>query len=131
MTHILSALIPVFSLIVIGYFFKRIKFPSYEFWPLADKLTYHVLMPSLLIYKLSSASLKQENSFEFVLSAIITISLVLFALMLINKFYKVEGSSFSSIVQGGVRFNTYVFLALADSIYGDEGLVLRWLVDFV
>lgn len=128
MTHILSALIPVFSLIVIGYFFKRIKFPSYEFWPLADKLTYHVLMPSLLIYKLSSASLKQENSFEFVLSAIITISLVLFALMLINKFYKVEGSSFSSIVQGGVRFNTYVFLALADSIYGDEGLVLAAII---
>ena len=128
MTHILSALIPVFSLIVIGYFFKRIKFPSYEFWPLADKLTYHVLMPSLLIYKLSSASLKQENSFEFVLSAIITISLVLFALILINKFYKVEGSSFSSIVQGGVRFNTYVFLALADSIYGDEGLVLAAII---
>ena len=128
MTHILSALIPVFSLIVIGYFFKRIKFPSYEFWPLADKLTYHVLMPSLLIYKLSSASLKQENSFEFVLSAIISISLVLFALMLINKFYKVEGSSFSSIVQGGVRFNTYVFLALADSIYGDEGLVLAAII---
>ena len=128
MTHILSALIPVFSLIVIGYFFKRIKFPSYEFWPLADKLTYHVLMPSLLISKLSSASLKQENSFEFVLSAIITISLVLFALMLINKFYKVEGSSFSSIVQGGVRFNTYVFLALADSIYGDEGLVLAAII---
>ena len=128
MTHILSALIPVFSLIVIGYFFKRIKFPSYEFWPLADKLTYHVLMPSLLIYKLSSASLKQENSFEFVLSAIITISLVLFALIFINKFYKVEGSSFSSIVQGGVRFNTYVFLALADSIYGDEGLVLAAII---
>ena len=128
MTHILSALIPVFSLIVIGYFFKRIKFPSYEFWPLADKLTYHVLMPSLLIYKLSSASLKQENSFEFVLSAIITISLVLFALILVNKFYKVEGSSFSSIVQGGVRFNTYVFLALADSIYGDEGLVLAAII---
>jgi len=128
MTHILSALIPVFSLIVIGYFFKRIKFPSYEFWPLADKLTYHVLMPALLIYKLSSASLEQENSFEFVLSALLTISLVLFVLILINKFYKVAGSSFSSMVQGGVRFNTYVFLALADSIYGDEGLVLAAII---
>jgi len=85
-------------------------------------------MPALLIYKLSSASLEQENSFEFVLSALLTISLVLFVLILINKFYKVAGSSFSSMVQGGVRFNTYVFLALADSIYGDEGLVLAAII---
>ena len=128
MIHILSALIPVFSLILIGYFFKRIKFPSYEFWPMADKLTYYVLMPSLLIYKLSNASLDNDNSFEFILTAILSISFVLLILIAINKFYKTKGSSFSSVVQGGIRFNTYVFLALADSIYGDEGLILAAII---
>ncbi len=57
MEHIISALIPIFLLILIGYLFKRIKFPSNEFWANADKLTYYVLMPSLLVYKLSTASL--------------------------------------------------------------------------
>ena len=88
MSLIFSALIPVFALILIGYFFKRIKFPSHEFWPQADKLTYYVLMPSLLIYKLSNPN------------------------------------AFTSVIQGGIRFNTYVFLALSGAIFGNEGLIL-------
>ncbi|WP_108063865.1 AEC family transporter [Poseidonibacter lekithochrous] len=124
MIHIFTALIPIFSLIMIGYFLKKIKFPSYEFWPQADKLTYYILMPSLLIYKLSNANLKEVDSFNFVLTALLTITIILFILMLINKFFRAEDDAFTSVVQGGIRFNTYVFLALADSIFGDTGLVL-------
>ena len=124
MVHIFTTLIPIFSLIMIGYFLKKIKFPSKEFWPQADKLTYFILMPSLLIYKLSTASLHGINSVNFVSTALITITLVLILLIFINKIFNFKGDAFTSIVQGGIRFNTYVFLALADSIYGDEGLVL-------
>jgi len=124
MVHIFTALIPIFSLIMIGYFLKKIKFPSKEFWPQADKLTYYILMPSLLIYKLSTASLEGVNSVNFVSTALLTITFVLFILMATNKLFNFKGDAFTSIVQGGIRFNTYVFLALADSIYGDEGLVL-------
>lgn len=128
MTHIFTALIPIFSLIMIGYFFKRIKFPSYEFWPNADKLTYYILMPSLLIYKLSTAKLEATNSVSFVLTALITISSVLILLMIANKFFSFKGDCFTSISQGGIRFNTYVFLALIDSIYADQGLLLAVLL---
>lgn len=128
MIHIFSALIPVFSLILIGYFFKKIKFPSYEFWPQADKLTYYVLMPSLLIYKLSTASLDSQNSFGFVLSAILAIFFTMIILIIINKIKPSEPSSFTSMVQGAIRFNTYVFLALSGSIYGNEGLVLAAII---
>ena len=128
MTHIFTALIPIFALIMIGYFFKRIKFPSYEFWPQADKLTYYILMPSLLIYKLSNANLSLVNSFNFILTALITITLVLLILILINKVFKTKDDAFTSVVQGGIRFNTYVFLALVDSIFGDIGLVLAVLL---
>jgi len=128
MTHIFTALIPIFSLIMIGYYFKRIKFPSHEFWPNADKLTYYILMPSLLIYKLSTASLEVSNSVNFILTALLSITIVLILLMITNKFFSSKASSFTSIVQGGIRFNTYVFLALVDSIYSDEGLILAVLL---
>ena len=84
MEHIFSALIPVFALILIGYFFKKIKFPSFEFWPMADKLTYYILMPALLIYKLSTASLVTENSFTFILSALLAILLSTIILILMS-----------------------------------------------
>lgn len=128
MLHIINALLPVFSLIVIGYFFKKIKFPSLEFWPMADKLTYYVLMPSLLIYKIAGASLEKQNNFNFVLAAILTILTVLFILIIINKFSKFKGDAFTSIVQGAVRFNTYILLALSDSLFGDEGLILAAII---
>lgn len=128
MNHIVPALIPIFSLILLGYFFKRIKFPSYEFWPMADKLTYYILMPSLLVYKLSNASLDAKNSFNFIITPIIVICIILFILILINKVLKFKGESFTSVVQGAIRFNTYIFLALSDSIFADEGLVLAALI---
>ncbi len=128
MEHIFSALIPVFALILIGYFFKRIKFPSHEFWPQADKLTYYVLMPSLLIYKLSNASLSSSNSLGFILSALLAIFFTMIILMLANKIKPTSASSFTSVVQGGIRFNTYVFLALSGAIFGNEGLVLSAII---
>jgi len=124
MIDILTALIPIFSLIMIGYFFKKIKFPSHDFWPQADKLTYYILMPSLLIYKLSTASINSTNSTNYVLTALITIFIVLLILFIFNKLFNFQVDSFTSIVQGGIRFNTYVFLALADAILGDNGIVL-------
>ena len=124
MSLIFSALIPVFALILIGYFFKRIKFPSHEFWPQADKLTYYVLMPALLIFKLSNASLDSQNSFSFILSALLAIFFTMIVLIIVNKIKPTNGAAFTSVVQGGIRFNTYVFLALAGAVFGNDGLVL-------
>ena len=128
MEHIFTALIPVFLLILIGYFFKRIKFPSNDFWSNADKLTYYVLMPSLLVYKLATANLDNIEGLDFVIVGLLGIFAVLFISILINMKAKTSGASFSSVVQGAVRFNTYVFLALIAAMLGDTGLALAALL---
>lgn len=128
MELIFSALIPVFALILIGFFFKKIKFPSHEFWPQADKLTYYILMPALLIYELSNASLNSKNSFSFVIAALLAIFFTMIILIIINKIKPTNASSFTSVIQGGIRFNTYVFLALSGAIFGKEGLVLSAII---
>ena len=128
MSLIFSALIPVFALILIGYFFKRIKFPSHEFWPQADNLTYYILMPALLIFELSNASLESQNSFGFILSALLAIFFTMIVLMIVNKIKTTNPNAFTSVVQGGIRFNTYVFLALSGAIFGNEGLVLSAII---
>lgn len=125
MQTILTALLPIFALISLGYFFKRIKFPNEEFWPYADKFTYYVLFPSLLVYKLSTATLDNVDGFAFVGSALIALVFVTIILVIVDKFaFLFKGDAFTSVYQGGVRFNTYVFLALVSAVYGDEGLVL-------
>ena len=124
MTYIFDSLIPIFSLILIGYFFKKISFPSNDFWSQADKLTYYILMPALLIFELSNAKIDLKNSLGFINAALLAIIFTMFSLILINKFKSINPSSFTSVVQGGIRFNTYLFLALTSSIFGKEGLVL-------
>lgn len=128
MEHIFSALIPIFLLILFGYFFKRIKFPSNDFWASADKLTYFILMPSLLIYKLSTANLDNLDAFDFVLTGILAITTLLIISVILNMKFKSSGAQFTSVVQGAVRFNTYVFLALISAMYGDKGIALAALL---
>jgi predicted permease len=128
MEHIINTLIPIFSLILLGYFFKHIKFPSTDFWPLADKFTYYVLMPALLVYKLSNAKVDLDYTLNMVATALLGIVVVLFTLMVLNFFVKFENKAFTSIVQGGIRFNSYVLLAFVDSVYGDKGLVLAAII---
>ena len=128
MEHIITALIPIFSLILIGYSFRQINFPSEGFWPSADRLTYYVLMPSLLVYKLATATLDSIDGLNFVLTGLLGILIVLFILIVLNMKMKMKGAAFSSVAQGTVRFNTYVFLALSASLFGDEGLVLSALL---
>ena len=127
MEQIFSALIPVFALILIGFFFKKISFPSHEFWPMADKLTYFILMPTLLIFELSKAKF-HSDSINFVFTSLLAIFVTMIILMIFNKFFPTKNSSFTSVIQGGIRFNTYVFLALSGSIFGSEGLVLAAII---
>jgi len=122
MEHILTALIPIFLLIITGYSFKKIDFPSSEFWKNADKLTYFVLMPALLIYKLSTANLDNIEAFDFVLTGILALIAGLIICIILKPTMKSSGAAFSSVVQGAIRFNTYVFLGLVSAILGDKGI---------
>ncbi|MBP9490810.1 MAG: AEC family transporter [Aliarcobacter sp.] len=127
MEQIFSSLIPIFSLIVMGYLFKKISFPSNDFWPMADKLTYYILMPALLIFTLSKAKL-DSNSVDLVLVSIFAIFLTMFFLIIFNKISPTLNNSFTSVVQGGIRFNTYVFLALSSSLFGEKGLIFSAII---
>jgi len=125
---IINTLIPIFLLILLGYFFKRIKFPDENFWKHLDRFNYFVLFPSLLIYKLSNANIKNIVSFDFIVVTILSLLVISLVLIVINKKTKFENSSFTSIYQGAIRFNTYVFLALIDALLSDEGFVMAMLL---
>ncbi len=124
MIQVINTLTPVFFLILLGYFFKRVSFPSSSFWPMVDRLTYYVLMPSLLIYKLSVAKVDLSGTKEIIYVAVLSIFLLFLILLILNYFTKFKGESLTSIVQGAIRFNVYVFLAFIDVLYGDKGLVI-------
>jgi malonate transporter len=54
---ILGALGPIFALILLGLGLRRFGFPGDGFWPAAERLTYFILFPALLVQRLALARL--------------------------------------------------------------------------
>lgn len=124
MIEIISALWPVFALILLGYLSQYIGFPNQVFWQQAEKGTYFVLFPILLVRKLSTADMSGVDLYSVglsVLGLVLAGSLVAF---ICRPFISGGASGFTSFYQGSVRFNTYVGLAASAALFGDESLAL-------
>ena len=120
-----TALIPILVLILVGYGLRRVKFLADETWSGMERLTYFILLPALLIHTLAKQTLVGAPwpSMLLVISGTLTAA----ALVLIVYFRaraSVSPATFTSIFQGGVRFNTYIALSVALGLFGAEGLAL-------
>ena len=125
MTSIMNALIPVLALIVVGFLIQRTGFLPSSFWPSAEKLTYFLLMPATLIHNLAG---KKTGAFPWLKILLTVEGAVLASAILVTLWWlanrRMEGTVFTSLFQGGVRFNTFVALALAENLFGRDGLFL-------
>ncbi|MEJ2455859.1 MAG: AEC family transporter [Candidatus Thiodiazotropha sp.] len=125
MHPIVNALLPILSLILLGLALKQIRFIPDEAWAGMERLTYFVLFPALLVHSLGRQRLDGLPWLE-ILGVVVGV-LLLASLLLVVGYRllpKTSGPTFTSIFQGGVRFNTYIALALAQAFYGAEGLAM-------
>ncbi len=116
------AIAPIFGIIVLGYLLRRGGIPSFEFWNLNDKLVYWVLMPALLFHKMSLAPFDVELVLDYA-AVILGGFFVAVAVGLGGaRLAGYPGPVASSILQGAARHNTFIALAVAERLYGVEGL---------
>jgi malonate transporter and related proteins len=119
------ALLPILVLILLGLGLKQIRFIPAEAWAGMERLTYYLLFPALLIHSLGRQQLSGIPWLEMlqIIAAVLLLSSTLLILWY-RLFSASSGSTFTSIFQGGVRFNTYIALALCQAFYADRGLAL-------
>lgn len=122
MSGIWIAIAPTFVLIVLGQVLRRVGIPSVEFWNLNDRLVYWVLMPALFFAKISAVDPAAAPLGDF--------GLILYAGLfgaigfgwLTQRLSGYAPEQGSCVIQGASRFNTFVGLAIAQSLAGAEGL---------
>ncbi|MBW0146685.1 AEC family transporter [Marinobacter arenosus] len=124
MPVMVQALVPVFVLILLGHLFRRWDFPGGDFWPRAERFTYYVLFPAMLVFKLGQARLPASAYSDIALLICAMLLAMTLALWVVQWFWKWPGPVFSSVYQGAIRFNSYVGLAAGGMLLGDEGLSL-------
>ena len=128
MLAIVAAIVPTFLLIVMGFALRRLLVKEEAHWLGTEQLVYYVLFPALLFRTLARAKLSEVPLLGVggaLLIAVLLMAALRLALRpLLMKRLGVSGPAFTSIFQCSCRWQTYVALAVAGSLYGEIGLTL-------
>lgn len=121
---IVSALSPIFAIILLGFLISRTPVSSPSVWSGIEKLTYYLFFPALLISRLANSDFNWEDITH--ISKVIGLALFVISVLIVflRKLVATDLASISSIYQGSIRFNTYIGLACIEVIYGDSGLTM-------
>jgi malonate transporter len=121
-------ILPNFVLIVIGLVLARRFDFGRDFWDGLEKLVYYVLFPALLFRSLALARIDFAATGTLVIAALL-FTLAGFVLSLAaGPLFKLDRKLLATGSQCGYRFNTYVGLAIAGSLYGTPGVALAALL---
>lgn len=127
-----SALLPTAALIALGWALRaRFRFTE-TFWRDLERLAYFVLLPALFVSGLARADFTglQVGRMALVL-AISSLAAAAVVWALRRWIAPDDGPAFTSVFQGGVRFNNYIGLVVATALLGETGLALAALSNAV
>ena len=113
---------PLFALICLGFLLARRGFPDAGFWPAAERINYFILFPALLVSSLADAPLRDPEILRLGGAAIVTILVASALLALARRARGTPAARFGPALQGLIRFNTYLGLAITTSLVGSTGV---------
>lgn len=113
---------PVFALICLGFVLRRAGFPESGFWPAAERVNYVLLFPALLVSTLADAPVRDPDLLRLGVAVVTSICVAAALMAVLRRARPMPARRFGPALQGVVRFNTYLGLAIVASLTGDPGL---------
>tara|TARA_B100001175_G_scaffold284610_1_gene265148 strand:+ start:82 stop:936 length:855 start_codon:yes stop_codon:yes gene_type:complete len=105
--------------------------PDLSFWEVNDKLCYWVLIPALLFHFISQVNLSSEMLYSYSALIFTGFFISFIFVIILGKLLSYSPEVWTSILQGSMRQNAFIALAIAGSFYGDEGLKIASLFTFI
>ena len=105
--------------------------PDLSFWEVNDKLCYWVLIPALLFHFISQVSLSSEMLYIYAVIVFAGFVVTFSSSIFLGKILGYATEVWTSILQGSMRQNAFIALAIAGSFYGSEGLKIASLFMFI
>ncbi len=122
MSGLLTGIVPVFAMIALGWGLRQVRFLADDGWRAVERLTYFVFYPAFLVPAVWGADFSAGTAGPVALSTI-GVSLAVVALTILAKpALRLPDPSFTSVFQGVVRWNGFVFLPVATAVFGQAGL---------
>lgn len=120
---------PIFMVMILGWWLKRIGLISDEFVAVADKVVFKVALPVLVFKDIAGADLSNDFNWKFVSFCFLGTCVFFGLTWLFAELFIKDKSMIGSFVQGSFRGSAAILgIAFAQNIYGSSGLVPMMIV---
>jgi len=126
--NFLTILIPDFTLILIGLALVRTTNWGPAFWNGLEKLVYYLLFPALLFVSTARTPLDFHATGKLLQVALLAVLCGILLGWLAKPLFRPAPMIFESGVQTAFRFNSYIALAVAFRLAGEQGTTLMALI---
>lgn len=117
-----NAVLPIIMLIALGYVLKRIGMLTAPFLDVGNKLTFRVLIPTMLFLNVYNISSFSEINFWFVLYGVAAVIVIFLVGIPIFCAFTKDPAKRGAMIQAIFRSNYAIIgIPLATSLFGDKG----------
>jgi malonate transporter and related proteins len=132
MILILNSVFPIFAVIALGNFLRRIELIDETFIAVSDRLIYYIFFPALLFWKIGKPAAGQTIETHLILAVLCAVFIVFLVSLLFVKLVRMPDYAIGSFCQGCFRFSTYIGMAVMFAALGEDGVrQLGVLIGFV
>lgn len=128
MLVIFENVLPIFMLLALGVFLKRIALLPKEGWEGIERLGFFLLYPTLLFTAILRADFSSIELDRVVFALLGATGFMIFGLYaswpLLKKSGLVSHGQFSSVFQAAVRWNGFMAFAIAENLFPPEGVAI-------
>jgi len=119
---VVQVIVPIFLLILLGASMRRWFGLSLEFWPQLDKLIYYVFFPALLFSTLSHFEIDLGAATPMLMVAALFMCCGIVLGYIAKYLFNAPDKVYAATFQSSFRFNSYVGLAIAGGLHGQDGI---------
>jgi len=119
----LSVTAPIFLILLLGIYLKRINFINDEFIDVSSRIVYTLALPALLFFTIIKTPIAEVSNMPLIIYGLLATLVVFLVLEWLAKRIELQ-SDRGVFVQGAFRGNLgFIGLAYCVNAYGEEGLI--------
>lgn len=122
MNGLLAGIVPVFAMIALGWTLKVRGLLADDGWRAVERLTYFIFYPAFLVPAVWGADFSAGTAGPVALSTIGVSFVVALGALAVKPAIRISDPGFTSVFQGVIRWNGFVFLPVAGAVFGEAGL---------
>lgn len=125
----LNVTLPIFIIILVGGFLKRIGLLTEGFTSVADKLVFKVALPVQLFQDIAAMDIRADFSGKFVVFCMIATTCMFAATWILGAVFLKDKSMVGAFAQAAARGSAAILgIAFVENIYGDSGMTPMMIV---